>query len=245
MKCYVDLSCHVVMQVTLMWHVVVMQVTLMWHVVVMQVTLMWHVVVMQVTLMWHVVVIVCVFKFKNIDNNILLYSMLQRSCAQERESTCTASCYHSPYPIQYRLGILYILTGGDVIETSCIWNFINVLCLDTSETFCFGTEIFFLSFLSLLLTLTMELSERLIQVKSTAKHEKDFPSYTQDDVVFLFGDVIKPVGLVLNHKNPLECYVLFPPAAPMQDIASLVEIPHGWGSLCNWAYTSHHLACLQ
>ena len=35
---------------------------------------------------------------------------------------------------------------------------------------------------------TMELSERLIQVKSTAKHE-DFPSFTQDDIVFLFGDV--------------------------------------------------------
>ena len=146
----------------------------------------------------------------NLKDNILLYSMLQRSCAQERESTCTASCYHSPYPIQYRLGILYILNGGNIIETSCIWNFINVLCLDTSETFCFGAEIFFLSFLSLLLTLTMELSERLIQVKSTAKDGKDFPSYTQDDVVFLFGDVIRPVGLVLNHKNPLEWYVLFP-----------------------------------
>ena len=61
----------------------------------------------------------------------------------------------------------------------------------------------------------MELSERLIQVKSTAKQEKDFPCCTQDDLVFLFGDVIRPVGLILNQKNPLECYVLFPPAAPM------------------------------
>ena len=69
------------------------------------------------------------------------------------------------------------------------------------------------------------MSERLIQVKSTAKDEKDFPSYTQYDVVFLFGDVIRPVGLVLNHKNPLKCYVLFPPAVPMQEIATLVEDP--------------------
>ena len=61
----------------------------------------------------------------------------------------------------------------------------------------------------------MEMSERLIQVKSTAKHEKDFPYYTHDDVVFLFGNVIRPVGLILNHKNPLEHYMLFPPAAPM------------------------------
>ena len=76
----------------------------------------------------------------------------------------------------------------------------------------------------------MELSERLIQVKSTAKHEKDYPSYTQDDVMFLFADVIRPVGLVLNHKNPLECYVLFPPVAPMQEIARLVEDPSRVGT---------------
>ena len=41
----------------------------------------------------------------------------------------------------------------------------------------------------------MELSEMLIHVKSTAKHEKDFPSFTQDDIVFLFGDVIKTSGI--------------------------------------------------
>ena len=63
----------------------------------------------------------------------------------------------------------------------------------------------------------MELSERWIQVKTNAKHEKVFPSNTQDDVVFLFGDVIRPVGLILNHKNPLECYVLFPSTAPIHE----------------------------
>ena len=47
----------------------------------------------------------------------------------------------------------------------------------------------------------MELSERVIQVRSTAKHEKDYPSFTQDDIVFLFGDVIRPVGLVLNNSE--------------------------------------------
>ena len=76
----------------------------------------------------------------------------------------------------------------------------------------------------------MELSERLIQVKSAAKDEKDFPSYTQDDVVFLFGDVIRPVGLVLDHKYPLVFYVQFPPAAPMQEIARLVEDPSWMGT---------------
>ena len=76
----------------------------------------------------------------------------------------------------------------------------------------------------------MELSERLIHVKSTAKHEQDYPSYTQDNVVFLFGDVIRPVGMVLNHKNSLEFYVLFPPAAQMQEIARLVEDPSWVGT---------------
>ena len=80
----------------------------------------------------------------------------------------------------------------------------------------------------------MELSEWLIQVKSPAQHEKDYPSYTQDDVVFLFGDVITPVGLILNHKDPLECYVLFSTAAPMQEIARLGEDP-------SWVGTSMQL----
>ena len=76
----------------------------------------------------------------------------------------------------------------------------------------------------------MELSERLIQVKSTTKHEKDFPSFTQDDVVFLFGDVTRPLGLILNYNDPLECYVLFPPATSMQEIAKLAENPSWVGT---------------
>ena len=55
----------------------------------------------------------------------------------------------------------------------------------------------------------MELSESLVQVKSTAKKE-DFPEYMADDIAFLFGDVIRPVWLILNHNDLTECYVLFP-----------------------------------
>ena len=75
----------------------------------------------------------------------------------------------------------------------------------------------------------MELSERLAQVKSTAK-EEDLPEYTPDDIVFLFGDVIRPVGLILNHNEPTEWYVLFPPTAPMQDIFNLDETPSWLGA---------------
>ena len=80
----------------------------------------------------------------------------------------------------------------------------------------------------------MDLSERLIQVKSTAKHEKDFPSFTQDDIVFLFGDVTRPLGLILNNNDSLECYVLFAPATPVQESVKLAENP-------SWVGTSMQL----
>ena len=54
---------------------------------------------------------------------------------------------------------------------------------------------------------------------------RTFLHFTQDDTVFLFRDVTRPVGLILNNNDPLECYVLFPPAAPMQDIIDLPENP--------------------
>ena len=34
-----------------------------------------------------------------------------------------------------------------------------------------------------------------------------------------------PLGLILNHNDPLECYVLFPPATSMQEIVKLTENP--------------------
>ena len=70
----------------------------------------------------------------------------------------------------------------------------------------------------------MELSERLVQVKSTAK-EEELLEYTPDDIVCLSGDVIRPVGLILNHNDSTECHALFPPAAPMSDIYKLSENP--------------------
>ena len=33
------------------------------------------------------------------------------------------------------------------------------------------------------------------------------------------------MGLILNNNDPLECFVLFPPAAPMQDVIGLPENP--------------------
>ena len=43
--------------------------------------------------------------------------------------------------------------------------------------------------------------------------------------MFLFGDIVRPMGLILNNNDPLECFVLFPPATPMQDVIDLPENP--------------------
>ena len=79
----------------------------------------------------------------------------------------------------------------------------------------------------------MALSERLVQAKRSIQIEEDLPTYTPDDIVFPFGDVIIPVELILNHSDPTECFVLFPPAAPMQEIFNLGENPSWVGADMN------------
>ena len=68
----------------------------------------------------------------------------------------------------------------------------------------------------------MDLSKRLVHVKSSAK-ERDHPSFTPDDVLFLFGDITHPEGLILNQSDPSECFVLFSPTTPISEIYSLNE----------------------
>ena len=67
---------------------------------------------------------------------------------------------------------------------------------------------------------TMDLSKRLVLVKSSAK-EDEYPAFTPVDVIFLFGDITWPEGLMLNHSDPSECYVLFAQTAPMSEIYGL------------------------
>ena len=66
----------------------------------------------------------------------------------------------------------------------------------------------------------MDLSKRLVHVKSSAK-EKDYPSFTPEDILFLFEDITHPEGLVLNHSDPSECFVLFSATAPITEIYRL------------------------
>ena len=66
----------------------------------------------------------------------------------------------------------------------------------------------------------MDLSKRLVHVKSSAK-EKDYPAFTTEDILFLFGDITHPEGLILNHSDPSECFFLFATTAPITEIYSL------------------------
>ena len=71
----------------------------------------------------------------------------------------------------------------------------------------------------------MDISGRLVLLKSSAK-EEDYPTFTSEDVIFLFDDVACPEGVILNLSDPSECYVLFPSSAQMEEIFNLNLL--GW-----------------
>ena len=70
----------------------------------------------------------------------------------------------------------------------------------------------------------MDLSKRLVYVKSSAK-EEDYPAFSPDDIIFLFGDITHPEGLILNHSDQSECFVPFAQTAPMSEIYGLNKEP--------------------
>ena len=75
----------------------------------------------------------------------------------------------------------------------------------------------------------MDLSKRLVLLKSSAK-EEEYPAYTPEDVIFLFEEITCPEGVILNHSDPSECYVLFTSPAPMEEIYNLNEDPSWMGA---------------
>ena len=75
----------------------------------------------------------------------------------------------------------------------------------------------------------MDLSKRLVLLKSSAK-EEEYPAYTPDDVIFLFEEITCPEGVILNHSDPSECYVLFTSPVPMDEIYNLNKDPSWVGA---------------
>ena len=77
----------------------------------------------------------------------------------------------------------------------------------------------------------MDLNNRVVQVRSTLKPDvKEYPLFNPDDIGLLFGDTVSPTGLILNHSNPRECYVIFPDSEHVPDILKLVEDPQWVGT---------------
>ena len=75
----------------------------------------------------------------------------------------------------------------------------------------------------------MDLSKRLVLLKSSAK-EEEYPAYTPEDVLFLFEEITWPEGVILNHSEPSECYVLFTSPVPMDEIYNLNKDPSWVGA---------------
>ena len=81
----------------------------------------------------------------------------------------------------------------------------------------------------------MDLSNRVVQVRCSLKPDvKEYPTFTPDDIGLLFGDITSPTGLILNHNDSRECYVIFPDSAYVPDILKFIENPQ-------WMDTHMHL----
>ena len=70
----------------------------------------------------------------------------------------------------------------------------------------------------------MDFSKRLVLLKSSAK-DGDYPAFTPEDVIFLFEEITRPEGLILNHSDPTECHVQFTSLVSMDEIYNLNKDP--------------------
>ena len=48
-----------------------------------------------------------------------------------------------------------------------------------------------------------------MHLRITVEKAEALPSFEQYDVILLFADLDRPAGLVLNHNDPPECFVIF------------------------------------
>ena len=70
----------------------------------------------------------------------------------------------------------------------------------------------------------MDLGKRLVLLKASVK-EGEYPAFTPEDMIFLFEEVTCAESVVLNHADPTECYVLFPPLVQLDEIYNLNKDP--------------------
>ena len=70
----------------------------------------------------------------------------------------------------------------------------------------------------------MDLSKRVVLLKASVK-EGEYPAFNPEDIIFLFAEVLCPEGVILNHTDPTECYVLFPPLVQLDEVYNLNRDP--------------------
>ena len=70
----------------------------------------------------------------------------------------------------------------------------------------------------------MDLSKRIVLLKASVK-EGEYPTFTPEDMIFLFEEVTRADSMILNHSDPTECYVLFPPLVQLDEIYNLNKDP--------------------
>ena len=70
----------------------------------------------------------------------------------------------------------------------------------------------------------MDLSKRVVLLKASVK-EGEYPAFNPEDIIFLFAEVLCPEGVILNHTDPTECYVLFPPLIQLDEVYNLNRDP--------------------
>ena len=70
----------------------------------------------------------------------------------------------------------------------------------------------------------MDLCKRIVLLKASVK-EGEYPAFTPRDMIFLFEDVTAPESVIINHTEPTECYVLFPPLVYLGEIYDLNKDP--------------------
>ena len=84
----------------------------------------------------------------------------------------------------------------------------------------------------------MDFSKKLVLLKSSVK-EGDYSAFTPEDVIFLFEKITCSEGVILNHSDPTECYVLFTSLVPMDEIYNLNKEPSWVGDPCHCQSDSH------
>ena len=69
----------------------------------------------------------------------------------------------------------------------------------------------------------MDLSKRIVLLKASVR-EGEYPTFPPEDMI-LFEEVTRPESVILNHTDPTECYVLFPPLVQLEEIYNLNKDP--------------------